>query len=517
MHYKGKTVADVLDMPIEEAAEFFAPITSIARYLRTLVDVGLGYVRLGQPAPTLSGGEAQRVKLASELQKRSNGRTVYILDEPTTGLHFEDIRKLLAVINGLVDKGNTVIVIEHNLDVIKTSDWIIDMGPEGGSGGGTVVAQGTPEQIAAHPDSYTGQFLRHLVEPEVAARAAAQEGRQLRANRSAQPVEAETFVDPRLPGALAGGRRRARPRVAVGRRVGACLRARSTTPVPRRRRRSAPPARDAPVRRPPADRSARRTGDVRWTYGGTRPRVLPTTGQTFLPPQDTSPGLAATAADRPATRDPSYNSVESTSEEIIMVPRDPALGPPGPRPPGCHSPASAGPPPAATAAAVRARGRPPLPARRSARACRSSSPGPHRRAAARCFGSRCCSSSSWSAAAARTSRPRPPHGRAIADERRALRRRPLATAAADRHRRRPLVGGVGGAEVALGAVPAHGQRLPDHHLRGRPVVPRGPGRPGSRARHLARPGPRPGHRRARRWPTPRRSAGCSPATTRGCA
>jgi len=166
VHYKGKTVAEVLDMPIEEAAEFFAPINSIARYLRTLVDVGLGYVRLGQPAPTLSGGEAQRVKLAAELQKRSNGRTVYILDEPTTGLHFEDIRKLLQVINGLVDKGNSVIVIEHNLDVIKTSDWIIDMGPEGGSGGGTVVAQGTPEQVAAHPDSYTGQFLVGLVTPE---------------------------------------------------------------------------------------------------------------------------------------------------------------------------------------------------------------------------------------------------------------------------------------------------------------------------------------------------------------
>jgi excinuclease ABC subunit A len=166
VHYKGKTVADVLDMPIEEAAEFFAPITSISRYLRTLVDVGLGYVRLGQPAPTLSGGEAQRVKLASELQKRSNGRTIYILDEPTTGLHFEDIRKLLDVINGLVDKGNSVIVIEHNLDVIKTSDWIIDMGPEGGSGGGTVIAEGTPEQVAANPASYTGQFLKTLVTPE---------------------------------------------------------------------------------------------------------------------------------------------------------------------------------------------------------------------------------------------------------------------------------------------------------------------------------------------------------------
>ncbi|WP_181780509.1 excinuclease ABC subunit UvrA [Pseudonocardia pini] len=167
VHYKGKTVADVLGMPIEEAAEFFKPITSISRYLDTLVDVGLGYVRLGQPAPTLSGGEAQRVKLASELQKRSNGRTIYILDEPTTGLHFEDIRKLLLVINGLVEKGNTVVVIEHNLDVIKTSDWVVDMGPEGGSGGGTVVAQGTPEQVAAAEASYTGRFLAGLVTPEV--------------------------------------------------------------------------------------------------------------------------------------------------------------------------------------------------------------------------------------------------------------------------------------------------------------------------------------------------------------
>jgi excinuclease ABC subunit A len=165
VHYKGKTVADVLSMPIEEAAEFFAPINAIARYLRTLVDVGLGYVRLGQPAPTLSGGEAQRVKLASELQKRSNGRTVYILDEPTTGLHFEDIRKLLDVINGLVGKGNTVVVIEHNLDVIKMADWVIDMGPEGGSGGGAVVVAGTPEQVAAHSTSYTGKFLAPLVAP----------------------------------------------------------------------------------------------------------------------------------------------------------------------------------------------------------------------------------------------------------------------------------------------------------------------------------------------------------------
>ncbi|GGM70529.1 UvrABC system protein A [Longimycelium tulufanense] len=163
VHYKGKTISEVLDMPIEEACEFFQPINAIHRHLRTLVDVGLGYVRLGQPAPTLSGGEAQRVKLASELQKRSTGKTVYILDEPTTGLHFEDIRKLLAVISGLVDKGNTVIVIEHNLDVIKTADWLIDMGPEGGSGGGTVISTGTPEDVAEDEDSYTGQFLRHTL------------------------------------------------------------------------------------------------------------------------------------------------------------------------------------------------------------------------------------------------------------------------------------------------------------------------------------------------------------------
>ncbi len=159
VHYKGKNIAEVLDTTIEEAAEFFEAIGPIHRHLKTLDEVGLGYVRLGQPAPTLSGGEAQRVKLASELQKRSTGRTVYVLDEPTTGLHFADVEKLLGVINGLVDKGNTVIVIEHNLDVIKTADHVIDMGPEGGSGGGLVIAEGTPEEIAAHPDSYTGQFL----------------------------------------------------------------------------------------------------------------------------------------------------------------------------------------------------------------------------------------------------------------------------------------------------------------------------------------------------------------------
>ena len=162
VHYKGKTIADVLEMPVEEAAEFFAAFTPIARHLNTLVDVGLGYIRLGQPATTLSGGEAQRVKLATELQKRSNGRSIYVLDEPTTGLHFEDIRKLLAVLQSLVDKGNSVITIEHNLDVVKCADWIIDMGPEGGSGGGTVIAEGTPEQVAQVKGSHTGAFLAEI-------------------------------------------------------------------------------------------------------------------------------------------------------------------------------------------------------------------------------------------------------------------------------------------------------------------------------------------------------------------
>ncbi len=163
VHYKGKTIADVLEMPIEEAAEFFEPVPAIHRHLKTLVDVGLGYVRLGQPAPTLSGGEAQRVKLASELQRRSTGRTIYVLDEPTTGLHFDDIRKLLGVLGRLVDGGNTVIVIEHNLDVIKTADWVIDLGPDGGSRGGSVVATGTPEEVAQVEESYTGQFLKKLL------------------------------------------------------------------------------------------------------------------------------------------------------------------------------------------------------------------------------------------------------------------------------------------------------------------------------------------------------------------
>ena len=163
VHYKNKTIAEVLNMPIEEAGGFFESVPAIARYLKTLNDVGLGYVRLGQSAPTLSGGEAQRVKLATELQRRSTGRTIYVLDEPTTGLHFEDVNKLLTVLNRLVDTGNTVVVIEHNLDVIKCSDWVIDMGPEGGFRGGLVVAEGTPEDVAKVKESYTGQFLGEIL------------------------------------------------------------------------------------------------------------------------------------------------------------------------------------------------------------------------------------------------------------------------------------------------------------------------------------------------------------------
>ena len=161
--YRGKNIADVLEMSCEEALTFFEKQPSITRHMQTLVDVGLGYIRLGQSAPTLSGGEAQRVKLSTELAKRPTGHTLYLLDEPTTGLHFEDVRKLLNVLTRLVDNGNTVIVIEHNLDVVKTADWIIDLGPEGGEGGGEIVASDTPENITKLKTSYTGKFLKPLL------------------------------------------------------------------------------------------------------------------------------------------------------------------------------------------------------------------------------------------------------------------------------------------------------------------------------------------------------------------
>nr|WP_227466883.1 excinuclease ABC subunit UvrA [Nocardioides lijunqiniae] len=205
VHYKGKTIAEVLDMPIEEAVEFFAAVPPIARHMKTLVEVGLGYVRLGQPATTLSGGEAQRVKLSSELQKRSTGRTVYVLDEPTTGLHFEDIRKLLLVLGRLVDQGNSVLVIEHNLDVIKTADWLVDMGPEGGSRGGMVVAEGTPEQVAANPDSYTGQFLAPMLD----GRHAQQPKRMLAASAAPEARGARKAVTAKAPAKKATTRKRA--------------------------------------------------------------------------------------------------------------------------------------------------------------------------------------------------------------------------------------------------------------------------------------------------------------------
>ncbi len=165
--YKGKNIHDVLEMTVDEALEFFENIPKIKRKLQTLKDVGLGYIQLGQPAPTLSGGEAQRVKLSKELSKQSTGKTLYILDEPTTGLHFADIQQLLDVLGRLVDAGNTVVVIEHNLDVIKVADWIIDLGPEGGDEGGWIVCEGTPEEVARVPYSYTGQALRRVLEVEV--------------------------------------------------------------------------------------------------------------------------------------------------------------------------------------------------------------------------------------------------------------------------------------------------------------------------------------------------------------
>jgi len=199
VHFKGRTISEVLDLPIEEALDFFEAVPPIARHLRTLTDVGLGYVRLGQPAPTLSGGEAQRVKLASELQRRSTGRTVYVLDEPTTGLHFEDIRKLLGVLGRLVDAGNTVIVIEHNLDVIKTADWVVDMGPEGGTGGGLVVATGTPEEVAVAEGSHTGTFLREVLADRLAGNLPGPPSVPARARRSA--VKSTTARKSRTRGA----------------------------------------------------------------------------------------------------------------------------------------------------------------------------------------------------------------------------------------------------------------------------------------------------------------------------
>jgi excinuclease ABC subunit A len=184
VRFKGKSIADVLEMPVSEAVEFFADIPKISRRLRTLHDVGLDYIRLGQPATQLSGGEAQRVKLATELSKVATGDTLYILDEPTTGLHFADVQRLLGVLDRLVEAGNTVVVIEHNLDVIKTADWILDLGPEGGDGGGELLAEGTPEQVAAVAGSYTGQFLAEIIEPAIKVKKKASKGSPSRKRRA---------------------------------------------------------------------------------------------------------------------------------------------------------------------------------------------------------------------------------------------------------------------------------------------------------------------------------------------
>ena len=210
--FRGKTIADVLELSCEEALAFFAHQPPIARHLQTLVDVGLGYIRLGQPAPTLSGGEAQRVKLASELSRRSTGHTLYVLDEPTTGLHFDDVRKLLDVLSRLVDQGNTVIVIEHNLDVVKSADWIIDLGPEGGDRGGTVVAEGTPEEVAAVAGSYTGEVLAPLlgIKRQPAAAGGPAQGQGGQDDRCARRP-AQGGARPARPVPATGPRRRFRP------------------------------------------------------------------------------------------------------------------------------------------------------------------------------------------------------------------------------------------------------------------------------------------------------------------
>jgi excinuclease ABC subunit A len=277
VHYKGRTISEVLDMPIEEASGFFEAIPAIHRHLKTLVDVGLGYVRLGQSAPTLSGGEAQRVKLASELQKRSTGRTVYVLDEPTTGLHFEDIRKLLLVLESLADKGNTVIVIEHNLDVIKTADWLIDMGPEGGHKGGTVIAAGTPEEVAEITESYTGGFLRHVFGLDGEPAGSGAQDRAAKANGSGRTTGKKAAKStPGKPAKRASARRLCWPHAARQTNP-----ARATaitvvpTPVPRRPPRRLPPARlrAAPRVAPTAVRNWRRPARSRLAAArSSRPR-----------------------------------------------------------------------------------------------------------------------------------------------------------------------------------------------------------------------------------------------------
>ena len=260
IRFKGKTIADVLDMPVEEALGFFAHIPKIRRRLQTLHDVGLDYMRLGQPATTLSGGEAQRIKLASELAKVATGRTLYILDEPTTGLHFADIQKLLEVLQRLVDAGNSVVVIEHNLDVIKTADRIIDMGPEGGEEGGTLMAAGTPEEVAAVEASYTGRFLRGLTPPKPKPAASARRARSPpRLARGTGPTRAGGPGERRQEGVVHPRRGRSgRTATPLARRTGGVARARAAPPATTRlsTERGRPPLPLAGARSGPNDQPA---------------------------------------------------------------------------------------------------------------------------------------------------------------------------------------------------------------------------------------------------------------------
>ncbi len=297
VHFKGKTIADVLDMPIEEAADFFSAVPAIARHMRTLNDVGLGYVRLGQPAPTLSGGEAQRVKLATELQKRSTGRTVYVLDEPTTGLHFEDIRKLLGVLQGLVDKGNTVLVIEHNLDVIKSADWLVDLGPEGGSGGGRVIAEGTPEHVATLEHSHTGRFLAPVLAKT--ARTTTRATGAARKSPAAKTPAAKPRPPRRQRRPRRRGPRRRRRRRQPGRRRPRPRRRERRPRHPRGRRRRRHPRRRRRSRRlrpgaprpsaPPAERAQRERERPRMPCHGIRGLLTPGSPQLSRPMREGSP------------------------------------------------------------------------------------------------------------------------------------------------------------------------------------------------------------------------------------
>jgi len=301
--FKGKNIGDVLDMSCEEALSFFANQPTIARHLQTLVDVGLGYIRLGQPAPTLSGGEAQRVKLSSELSRRSTGHTLYVLDEPTTGLHFDDVRKLLEVLSRLVDQGNTVIVIEHNLDVIKTADWIVDLGPEGGERGGHVVVEGTPEDVAAMPGSYTGEVLAPVLDRQVGPAPVAPRGRARRspvttrattrsATRAATGATAPKRGATRTAASKAAGRALTAPKGAASRTTAPKGAASRTTAPKGAGSRTTAPKGAASRTAAGAQRAAPRAAARRSATGSATPRAAGGS--------KASRGVSRTAAARPA-------------------------------------------------------------------------------------------------------------------------------------------------------------------------------------------------------------------------